>query len=104
MKVNKKDGQILLKEEYLSVIFLSVLYNNTNSETADKVKRVCIILHWWTKRNTIRTIFHFPTCFCAINSNENSTLILFDSFCTTNYIIICAFLQIIINMVISLDK
>ena len=39
------DGQILLKEEYLSVIFLSVLYNNTNSETADKVKRVCIILH-----------------------------------------------------------
>ena len=47
MKVNKKNGQILLKEEYLSVIFLSVLYNNTNSETADKVKRVCIILHWW---------------------------------------------------------
>lgn len=45
MKVNKKDGQILLKEEYLSVIFLSVLYNNTNSETADKVKRVCIILN-----------------------------------------------------------
>lgn len=49
MKVNKKDGQILLKEEYLSVIFLSVLYNNTNSETADKVKRVCIILHWWRR-------------------------------------------------------
>lgn len=59
---------------------------------------------WWTKRNTIRTIFHFPTRFCAINSNENSTLILFDSFCTTNYTIICAFLQIIINMAISLDK
>lgn len=54
MKVNKKDGQILLKEEYLSVIFLSVLYNNTNSETADKVKRVCIILHWLKTQQMIQ--------------------------------------------------
>nr|DAR62207.1 MAG TPA: hypothetical protein [Caudoviricetes sp.] len=81
-----------------------ILQPNRDGKATYKVVGFCVILDWWTKRNTIRTIFHFPTCFCAINSNENSTLILFDSFCTTNYAIICALLQIIINAVISLDK
>ena len=66
MKVNKKDGQILLKEEYLSVIFLSVLYNNTNSETADKVKSVCIILHWWRQCNKMRTYNSYTVIACHL--------------------------------------
>ena len=41
---------------------------------------------------------------CLQNAQQHDQNILNGANCTIDYIIICAFLQIIINMVISLDE